>query len=537
MAISIDGLISGLDTTGIITKLVDLERRPIILMEAKQDALDLKLEAWQEINTKILAFETAAQRINRSSEFQAMAASFRNNSSTQGDIVNLTSNSNVLNGSYNLNVSQLAGQHKLISDQGFSSTTSNVGYTSVTVTTSGGATQTFTDSTLSELRNSINSSGLGVTANIVNTAGSASPNYRLMLSSTDVGSDKSFTATVTQGVTVLSFSTLQTARDAVLTLDGISITRSSNVFSDVIEGVEMELTAAGSGTITMSSDTDTIVKNIESFVDAYSEVMDYITKQFTYNSESQSTKPLFGNSTLLSIQSTLSGIVTGVVSGFDANSDAYATLSQVGIKTDSANQFTVDKNLLVQALTENPNAVRNLFVPLASGTYTFVSATGATVAGSYDTQVIDQSGSNVIQMRLQGSSSAWITLTQSGNFWAGPDGSGLEGFDIRAVNISAGDTGTMRITVGAAEEVAYRTGFFTEFSTEGAIFNERRSIETRISEFQDRIDDLERRVKINKDALTSKYARLEVTLGQLKGQQDYLSQQLDNLPGFQRVGA
>ncbi len=535
MAISVDGLISGLDTTSIITKLVELERVPIKLIEAKQDALDLKLEAWQELNTKILAFETTAQKINRSGEFQAMAALFRNNSSTQGDIVSLTTNANVLDGSYNLNVLQLASQQKLISDQGFSSTGSNIGYTSVTITTAGGASRTFTDTTLSELRNSINSAGLGVTANIVNTAGNANPNYRLMLSSTDVGSDESFTATVTQGSTVLSFSTLQSARDAVLTLDGISITRGDNVFNDVIEGVEMELTAVGSGTITMSNDTDAIVANIESFVDAYNVMMDYISEQFVYNIELKETKPLFGNGTLLGIQSTLSAIVTGVVSGFNPNSDAYSTLSQVGIKTDSTNQLTVDKNLLVQALTANPNAVRNLFVPLASGTYTFVSATGATVAGNYDTRVVNQSGGNVIQMRLQGSSSNWITLAQNGNFWSAPDGSALEGFDLRAVNISEGDTGTMRITVGVAEEVSYRTGYFTEFSTEGAIFNERRSIETRISEYQKRIDDLERRVKVNKEALTSRYVRLEVTLARLKGQQDYLTQQLDNMPGFQRV--
>ena len=532
MAISIDGLISGLDTTGIITKLVELERRPIKLLEAKQDALDLKLEAWQELNTTILAFETSAQKINSSREFQAMQATFKNNSSSQGDIVNLTANSNIPDGSYNLVVSQLATQHKLVSDQGCSSTSTDIGYTSVAITTSSGASRTFTDTTLSELRSSINAAGLGVTANIVNTASSSNPNYRLMLSSTEVGSDNSFSVTVNQSSSVLSFSTLQSAQDAVFTLDGLSITRDDNVFSDVIEGVEMELTAYGSGTITMSSDTDKIVENIESFVDSYNDVMDYINGQFTYSGESSTTKPLFGSSTLLGIQSALSGIMTGLVGGFDASSDIYASLSQVGIKTDATNQLSVDTTVLVQALTENPDAVKNLFVPLASGTYTFVAATGATVAGDYDTQVVNQSGSNVIQMRLAGSSSNWITLTQKGNFWAGPDDTDLEGFDIRAVNINEGDTGTMRVTIGVAEAISYRTGFLTEFSTEGAIFNQRRSLETRKDEFQDRIDDLERRVKLNQEALTAKYARLESTLGQLQGQQDYLTAQLTNLPGF-----
>jgi flagellar hook-associated protein 2 len=532
MTISIDGLISGLDTTGIITKLMELERRPIRLLEAKQDNLDSELLAWQELNTKILSFETAAQKINTSGEFQAMSASFRNSNSQQGDIVNLTVNSNVPASIYSLQVSRLATQHKMVSNEGFSSITENVGYTSVTITTAGGASETFTQGTLSELRNAINSSSLGITANIVNTSGSSTPNYRLMLSSKEVGSDESFTVSVNQGSAVLTFSVLQQAQDAALTLDGISITRSDNSFNDLIEGVEIELTAAGSGTVTIGSNSDTIVENIEEFVDAYNKVMNFIREQFAFNTETNETKPLFGNSTLLGIQSSLSNMVTGIVKGLIPNSDPYATLSQVGIKTDSVNRLTVDKNLLVQALTENPDAVKNLFVPVASGSYTFVSATGATVAGDYDTRVIDQSGTPVIQMRLQGSSEAWITLEQSGNFWFGPDGGGLEGFGIRAVNISVGDTGTMRISIGVAEQVAYRTGFITEFSTEGAIFNQRRSLETRKSEFQKQIEALELRINKKQETLTNKYVRLEVALAQLQSQSDYLTQQLDNLPGY-----
>ena len=540
MAISIDGLISGLDTTSIITKLIELERRPIDLLELRQDSIDGKLEAWQEVNTKILAFETAAQKINSSREFQAVSASFNNNNSTQSDILTLTANTNVPAGRYSLQVNQLATQHKLISNQSFSSITDTIDFDSVTITSSDGSSQTYTQSSLSDLRDAINSSGQGVTANIINTASSSSPSYRLMLSSKEVGSDESFTMTVDQGTDtfgspnsdLLTFATLQSAQDATLELDGISVTRTSNTFTDLIEGIQIDITAAGSGTITIGSDTNAVVDNIEEFVDAYNVVMDYIDDQFRYDIDASITKPLFGNGTLLGIQTALKGMVTGVVSGLSTTTDAYATLAQVGIKTDSTNSLAVDRNLLVQALTENADAVKNLFVPVGSGTYTFVSAAGATVAGDYDTQVVDQSGSTVIQMRLQGSAAAWITLEQSGNYWYGPDGGDLEGFGIRAVNPSIGDTGTMRVTVGVAERIAYRTGFITEFSTEGAIFNQRRSLETRKSEFQDQIDDLEERLSIKRETLTSKYVRLEITLSQLKGQSDYLTQQLDNLPGY-----
>lgn len=540
MAISIDGLISGLDTTSIITKLIELEKRPIDLLELRQDSIDGKLEAWQEANTKILAFETAAQKINSSREFQAVSTSFTNNNSTQSDVATLSANTNVPAGTYSLLVNQLATQHKLISDQSFSSITDTIDFDSVTITSSDGSSRTYTQGSLSDLRDAINSSGQGVTANIINTASSSSPSYRLMLSSKEVGSDESFTITVDQGTDtfgspnsdLLTFATLQSAQDAALELDGISVTRTSNTFTDLIEGVQINITAAGSGTITIGSDTSAVADNIEAFVEAYNGVMDYIDDQFRYDAEAGSTKPLFGNSTLLGIQTALKGIVTGLVSGLVANNDAYATLAQVGIKTDAGNSLAVDRNLLVQALTENADAVRNLFVPVGSGTYTFVSATGATVAGNYDTQVVDESGSTVVQMRLQGSTAAWITLEQSGSYWYGPDGGDLEDFGIRVVNPSVGDTGTMRVTVGVAEKIAYRTGFITEFSTEGAIFNQRRSLETRKSEFQKQIDDLEERLKIKRETLTNKYVRLEISLSRLKGQSDYLTQQLDNLPVY-----
>ena len=435
MAISIDGLISGLDTTSIITKLIELERRPIDLLGLRQETLDGKLEAWQEVNTKILAFETAAQKINSSREFQAVSTSFSNNNSTQSDIATLTSNTNVPAGTYSLLVNQLASQHKLISNESFSSITDTIDFDSVTITVSGGSSQTYTQGSLSDLRDAINSSGQGVTANIINTAGSSSPSYRLMLSSQGVGSDESFTMTVDQGTddfgdpnsNLLTFATLQAAQDAILELDGISVTRTTNTFTDLIEGIQVDLTAAGSGTITIGSDTSAVADKIEEFVEAYNVVMDYIDDQFRYDIDASITKPLFGNSTLLGIQTALKGIVTGVVSGLSTTTDAYATLAQVGIKTDSTNSLAVDRNLLVQALTENADAVKNLFVPVASGTYTFVSAAGSTVAGDYDTQVVDESGSTVIQMRLQGSSAAWITLEQSGNYWYGPDDSDLEG--------------------------------------------------------------------------------------------------------------
>ncbi|GMT41999.1 MAG: flagellar hook-associated protein 2 [bacterium] len=541
MAVTIDGLISGLDTASIITSLLELEKRPVDLLEAKQDVIDGQLSAWQEISTKLLSLETASLNINNSSKFNAIGSTFVNNNALQGGVVNVLANDNVITGSNSLSVYQIATQQKIVSDQGFGSTTQNIGHWSTTITTSTG-TQTFYQTTLDELKSAINSSGLGVTASIINTSSTSTPYYRLQVTSNQPGVDNGFDLSVNQGLTglgdpgiLLSFSTMQQAQDAIVALDGITVTRSTNVFSDLIEGVELELLSAGSGTITFSTDTSQIVENMGEFVDAYNNVMGFIREQLVYNPAIDETGPLFGNSTLLVIQTSLTNMVTGVVSGLSQTIDPYTTLSQVGIYTELAtSKLVLDSNSLVKALTDNFEGVRNLFVPAGSGTYTFVTAGGSASGGTYDTRVTNSGGNLVVQMRAQGSTGSWITLEQTGNYWDGPPGTVLEGLSIRAANLADGQTGTMSFSTGVAEQISYRVGFITEYSTESVIYNQLTSLETRKDDYQDQIDNLNLRIERKRVSMVRRYAQLEVTLAQLKSQSSYLTQQFESLLGLNK---
>ena len=68
---SISGVISGLKTDDIISKLLELERIPITRLEAKRTALNAKLKAWQDANTRILAVKAKADLLAQSSTFEA----------------------------------------------------------------------------------------------------------------------------------------------------------------------------------------------------------------------------------------------------------------------------------------------------------------------------------------------------------------------------------------------------------------------------------------------------------------------------------
>jgi flagellar hook-associated protein 2 len=112
-----------------------------------------------------------------------------------------------INGTYNVTVSQLASAQSLAS-QGYASNDASVGDGSVTITIGGHPTAISIDSTndtLAGLANAINSAGIGVTAQVVNTGAPGAP-FRLQITSNGTGSAQAFSiATSLAGGTAPDF--------------------------------------------------------------------------------------------------------------------------------------------------------------------------------------------------------------------------------------------------------------------------------------------------------------------------------------------
>ncbi len=532
MAISVDGLISGLDSTSIISQIIELEKRPINLIENKQSALVDQKVAWQEVNTRLLAFETAANKMNSSSEFASRSSKFSNNNSNGGSVLSVTSSSSATDGTYNIAISQLAQAQKSASDQSFTATNTAVG-ASGTITIGGTNVSVTETDTLEDIKNAINNSGASVTATIINSGTTASPAYQMMLTGSAMGSAASFATSATLDKGAFSFTSTQTAQDASFTVDGVTITKDSNTVNDVISGATLNLETAGSGTVTFTTDYDGIVSNVQNFVDTYNEAMNFINEQFKYDQGNNTRGILFGNATLLTIQDQLRSAVTGTVQGMDpSDTTEFSFLSQAGISTNQENHLEMDESKFRDSLKDNYTDTQNLFISSGSGTYSFVSATGDTRGGDYSAQVVDTGGGTYrLQMKLSGTSD-WLTLDQTGNFAYGQTGTILDGLIIRTGTFGAGDVGSsgnMNIAIGVAQKVATLAANFTEFSTEGLIFNQSKSIEDQDKEFQKQIDDLTERVGIKEEALRVKFSNLEVLLSKLNSEQQYLNGQLGTL--------
>jgi flagellar hook-associated protein 2 len=165
---------------------------------------------------------------------------------------------------------------------------------------------------------------------------------------------------------------LAQAQDASFTLDGIAATRPTNSFSDAISGVTINLLQASNGssgpataTITISSDTSTIQKDIQDFVQTFNSTIDMIDQQSQYDPNTGQTGILFGDSTIESLKNTLTAMVTGQVPGLPSS---LSLLSQIGITLDQTGHLNVDQNALSQALSTNLQGVAQLFQSSGSAT-------------------------------------------------------------------------------------------------------------------------------------------------------------------------
>src|SRR3954468_21610872 len=71
---SVDGLISSLKTADVIDQLMQLEQQPQLRLQQKVSAENKVIAAYQDLNTKFAAVQTAADDAASSSTWQSMKA-------------------------------------------------------------------------------------------------------------------------------------------------------------------------------------------------------------------------------------------------------------------------------------------------------------------------------------------------------------------------------------------------------------------------------------------------------------------------------
>ena len=525
------GINSNLDTQDIINKMVSLEARSMDLVEAKKQIEQQKLASFQELKNRLQTFKSVVTTLNTESRFIVNKSVFSNNSfSDSNKVVDITTTSSASSGTYSLIVNNLATESKLITS-GYAETTTSIASGTVTIVIGSSASSTVTidstNNTLDGLRLAINNLGLDIKASFLNDGDATNP-YRLLISGTQTGSSGTVTMStnITSGSVTMGFDTTQTAQNASLSLDGVSITKSSNTITDVITGAALKLQSAGSGAISLSTDTEAITTKVSDFVDEYNDLSLFLGEQLALDSETEQTGVLFGNFAVQNLQQILRSSISSKITGISGD---YTYLSQIGITTQSDGTLILDTDDLSDALVDDIENVSQLFS--SNGTVTnsslaYVGFTSDTEPGVYDIRVT--SGASTFVQLSNSGASTFVTTSGSGNFYAGSSGDS-NGLNFRISSLTPGNYGQITLSIGVAEILNRELKNLVDSSLNGPLVTELDTIKETVDDFNETLLDQAERLLEFEETLKARFTNLEITLGRLNAQKDTFNSALSGI--------
>ncbi|MBL4760187.1 MAG: flagellar filament capping protein FliD [Mariprofundaceae bacterium] len=389
MATSISSTVTGIagfDVKAAVDGLLAFPKLEISQAQKKQDAQTAKQDAFAAINNAMLAFKSTATAMADSGAFFSYAASLGSSSSavSASSLLDVTGTDSVSAGKHNIIVQKIAQAERVsssvaVKDSTGTAATSDISALNLTGTFKIGTASitVLAGDTLQDIAASINqqnkgASGTGVSASVLKVANN---DFRLVLASDTTGAagfalsgaDLDFGG-VLAGLQIGAVGqtnarqSLQTPQDAQVSIDGLTLTRSSNSISDALNGVTLNLKQADPNvTVNMdiSIDTGALVANVQSFVDAYNQVQSLVNKQFVFDPNTNTTGVLAGESVLTSIQSTLANSLLQTIPGLATDRNS---MVMVGIEPDAKGQLVINNARFDNFINTDPTAIRDVFV-------------------------------------------------------------------------------------------------------------------------------------------------------------------------------
>lgn len=535
--------VSGLDTDALVeaaiaqrTARADTIDARVEVNEARISAYESLQELGEAVADTLSSLKSATySSLGSSNAFDEKSASLTaSDGSTATDYLAVDVESEASTGEYQLTVTQLAKAMKVAAPAADASVALGLSGT-FTIGLEGGETASITvtqDMTLEDISDALSdvSGTTGVNATLIKVADSS---YRLVLTADDT--DVAIVAATTLGDDILagigltdedgSFTdVIQEAQAAIITVDGVVISRASNELTDVIPGVSLSLEAATEGTtitLGITPDYSSVKTAVTDFITAYNALRDFISKQQEVEADGTVAEDavLFGDSTLRAMSSALSALIGATGKG------DIASLFDLGITMDESNHLVLsDETTLNDAILSDADALQALFetqVTTSDSTLKLISNSSSQDL-SFTLDVAFDTDGSISGVTVDGESGLF---TVSGSRIIGAEGTIYEGLTF-ALSGTTSRSIDVAITQGLADLIVNTLTVYTDDS-EGLL-------QTRIESLRGIDEDLEARSeKIRSDAeayrqvLINKYADMETKLEAAK----LLQQQIEAILG------
>ncbi len=399
------GIGSGVLNSDLVDQLVAAERKPTeTRLTQKTQQAEALLSAYGKLRSAVTELRLPMRQLSSPDNLKAFSAS-----SSNDDIGVSVDSTKASRGTYSVEVTSLASAQALASRDVFADRdATSVGQGTLELSVGDKITNITIDSsndTLQGLANAINEADAGVSAGIIDTGSG----YQLVLSADETGTANAVSISVTgdtagtdtdnTGLSRFAFNAGMdadsglketiAASDAVMDINGVTVTRSTNTFENVIDGLTFDIKETGTSTIKVTQDFGAVADRVQGFVDKFNALQSTIDSLAGFNAEAGVGSLLTGDSTVRTIQSQLRNILTRVVPGMENAS--VRSLADVGITTDfETGGLEFDRAKFEEVLKANPDEVTALFAEqgrTTDGQVEFVRSGLNTEPGEYDINI------------------------------------------------------------------------------------------------------------------------------------------------------
>lgn len=313
---------------------------------------------------------------------------------------------------------------------------------------------------------------------------------------------------------------LQAAQPAEFVLDGISLTRDSNTITDVIAGITFNLLQpTPSGTklnISIGTNTNQIASALATFVDNYNVLRDAVVAQQATNSDgtAASGAVLFGDGTMREMMNQLQAALNSTVDGL--------TMADLGLSFNEQNELMLDTGKLGTALSTNLSGVTKL---LSAQTTTSSSQLGVIDTGTSPQSftldlTVDASG-GLVAASVGGDSSLF---TVSGRSIVGNAGTIYAGLAFSYTGTTSQSI-AVTSTLGIAAQLYKISSNYS--SSSGPLQTVIGGLQTRDTELQQKVTDVEGLASAYQTQLQAQYAKYQAAIQSANNTMTYLKALLD----------
>lgn len=364
------GMASGLPAD-IVDRLMEVQKQRLTSLEKSKSYFSQQKDAFTELKTKLTNLKSTAETLQDETQFSPHTAT-----SSDEEKLAVTASSSALAGTHAVEVNRLASNVTWMAGTGVTNSSAtldnnetfsfNYNGTAYNVALSAGDSL---NSVASKISQTDFGDEKGVSASVLYDGS----NYRLVLSAKDSGAQTraadgstsverihsiSFGTLEfsggTQNLTTAGFSKTTSGEDAKLTVDGLTnIYSNSNTVSDVIPGVTLSLKGLTTSavSIAVNNDTDALKTTVNSFIDSYNEVVDYVN---------QKKGGVFSAET--SVRSVISEMRSIINTATDGVSGKFSSLAELGISTNrSTGKLSLNATTFEAKIAEDFGAVAEIF--------------------------------------------------------------------------------------------------------------------------------------------------------------------------------